>query len=364
MVLVATGQVPSRAEDDWVGQRVVPKEREFVLHLDDELVEPSRKAIAIYRVERADGPTLWLQAEGRRLSGSARAEDVIPVERAIAYFTERLRAHPTDAWAYAMRGFVREDRNELGAALRDDDEAIRLESTLSALYFRRARVRLAMQEPDRAIDDFNAAIRLDPRCALAYSGRGTAWGLKRDFDKAIADHSEAIFLDPLCIPAYVARGRDWQEQKEYQKAIVDYNTVIRLDPENAAVYSRRGLAWGALRAYSKAIADLELAVKLGCTEPHTDERLAWIRATCPVEKLRDGPKAVAAAVRACERMAWKDPACLSTLAAAHAETGDFVSAVKWQAEATRLATKAKDQAEGEARLALYRMKMPYRDNSP
>jgi tetratricopeptide (TPR) repeat protein len=364
LLLGAPVCILAREEDDWVGKRVVPKNRDFVLLIDDEPVEPSRKAIAIYRVERADGPILWLQAEGQRLSGSAKAEDVIPVEPAVAFFTDHIRAHPKDAFAYSMRAFVREDKCEFDAALHDYDQAIGLEPRNAILYFGRAEVRLALKEDDRAIADFSEAIRLDPKFALAYRGRGTARGQKKDYDKAIEDHSEAIWLDPLCISAYLLRGVEWQSKKENEKAIVDYNVAIRLDPENVVAYSRRALAWTALKKYAKAVADFDRAVQLDSKEPLTYERIAWIRATCPDERFRDGKKAVEAATRACALTAWKHPSCLSTLAAAHAEAGDFISAVKWQTQANGLEPNAENRAGGEAKLTLYREKKPYRDHEP
>ena len=185
--------------------------------------------------------------------------------------------------------------------------------------------------------------------------------MKKDHDQAIADYSEAIWLDPLCISAYLMRGGEWQEKIENQKAIVNYNMVIRLDPENVHAYSRRARAWTALKAYAKALADFDVAIRLDPKEPTAYERLAWIRATCPVERFRDGKKAVEAATRACALTASKDRSCLSTLAAAHAEAGEFVSAVKWQTEANGLEPSAANRAKGQARLALYREKKPYRD---
>ena len=76
VILSAPASLLGQNEAGWVGKRVVPRTREFVLLDDDQPVEPSRKAIAIYRVERADGPMLWLRAEGQRLSGSTRSDDV------------------------------------------------------------------------------------------------------------------------------------------------------------------------------------------------------------------------------------------------------------------------------------------------
>ena len=59
-------------------------------------------------------------------------------------------------------------------------------------------------------------------------------------------------------------------------------------------------------------------------------------ATCPDEKLRDGPKAVTSATRACELTQWKEARPLAALAAAYAECADFSGAVRWQQKAIEL----------------------------
>ena len=91
--------------------------------------------------------------------------------------------------------------------------------------------------------------------------------------------------------------------------------------------------------------------------------LAWLLATCPEDRFRDGKKAVAAATRACELTRWKNAEVLDTLAAADAEAGDFDAAVKWQLKA--LGLMGKDDEPGrkamDARLVLYRAKKPYRE---
>jgi hypothetical protein len=88
---------------------------------------------------------------------------------------------------------------------------------------------------------------------------------------------------------------------------------------------------------------------------------AWIWATCPEARFRDGKKAVESATRACELADWKEPDVLSTLAAASAESGDFDSAVKWQEKAQGLYWDADDKEQGLARLILYQAKKPYRE---
>src|SRR5262249_47557919 len=49
---------------------------------------------------------------------------------------------------------------------------------------------------DRAIRDYDEAIRLDPKFVRAYEERGAAYSWKGDYDRAIRDYDEAIRLDP------------------------------------------------------------------------------------------------------------------------------------------------------------------------
>jgi serine/threonine-protein kinase len=165
---------------------------------------------------------------------------------------------------------------------------------------------------------------------LAYSNRGLALVNQGDYDKGIADLNEAIRLDAKFVQAYQDRARGWNKKGDYEKAIADFNATIQLDPKNAAAYNS----------------------------------LAWILATCPDGKVRDGKQAVVDATKGCELTNWNDPAYLDTLAAAYAEAGDFAAAVKWQEQAIKL---VKDETSKKAfadRLALYQQRKPYREKPP
>ncbi len=70
------------------------------------------------------------------------------------------------------------------------------------------------------------------------------------------------------------------------------------------------------------------------------------------------------AIEACELTRWKEAYCLETLAAAHAEAGDFASAVKWQVKAIELEADPKEKEEYRPRLKLFQEKKPYRETKP
>lgn len=88
--------------------------------------------------------------------------------------------------------------------------------------------------------------------------------------------------------------------------------------------------------------------------------IAWHLATCPYDGCRNGREAVELATKACEASDWQDDGDLDTLAAAHAECGDYESACKWQEEAIARLPDRESQEDIESRLALYRSKRPYR----
>jgi len=239
--------------------------------------------------------------------------------------------NPKDAWAYINRGDARMAKGDYAKAIADYDEAIRLNPKDRWAYITRGNARMEIGDHAKAIADFGEAIRLNPKDDSAYINRGIVWMSKGDYAKAIADYDEAIRLNPKLPWTYNNRGNAWAGKKEYVKAIADYDQAIRLNQYFLA-YSNR----------------------------------AWLEATCPDDRFRNGKKAVDDATKACDLVTkqcdgdgWKDASCLNILAAAYAESRDFESAVKWQTKAIELVA-AKDGAGLQPRLELYKAHKPYR----
>ena len=91
-------------------------------------------------------------------------------------------------------------------------------------------------EFDKAIKEYDEAIRLDPDLGAAYVNRGAAWSGKKEYDKAIKDFGEAIRLNPKDAVAFSNRGDAWNNKKEYEKAIKDFGEAIRLNPKFTSAY--------------------------------------------------------------------------------------------------------------------------------
>jgi len=127
-----------------------------------------------------------------------------------------------------------------------------------------------------AIKDFDEAIRLEPQNAVAYFNRGTAYlhqGIEdlasKKFEHAIeafievvADYDEAIRLDPEYADAYGSRGAAYVYLEKYELAIQDYTEAIRIEPLAAELYAARAALYDDLVAPQRSIQDRETACEL------------------------------------------------------------------------------------------------------
>jgi len=214
---------------------------------------------------------------------------------------------------------------------------------------------------DTALARFTEAIRLDPKYVPAYVNRGDIYKNKGDYDKAIADYDESIQLDPGHVPAYINRGLAYATMHRDDKAMADYNQAIQLDPNSRLAYINRGLLHEARSDYQDAFDDFQKAIQLDSGDAYACNNLAWLLATCPNAAFRDGRKAVEFANKACALTQWKNPSWVDTLAAACAEAGDFVQAIKWETRYLETPNLPKSNAaDATARLKLYQARQPYR----
>jgi tetratricopeptide (TPR) repeat protein len=134
------------------------------------------------------------------------------------------------ASAFATRATARLAKGQIDLALRDLDEAIRLNPSFVLALEARGRIYMKYRRYDRAIRDYDEAIRLNPSFADAFYNRGLAYTRLGQRDRAIRDYDEAIRLRPSYADAYYSRGITYRNKGEHERAIQEFDHVLRLEP--------------------------------------------------------------------------------------------------------------------------------------
>jgi tetratricopeptide (TPR) repeat protein len=162
---------------------------------------------------------------------------------------------------------------------------------------------------------------------------------------------------------HILRGDAYRGKGDSTKAAADYARPVNFAPRNSAAYRMRGRTYDRMGNYKAAASDYAKGIALSPDDDTLLNSIAWLRATCPEASVRDGREAVRAGTRACEMTSWRDSTRIDTLAAAHAEIGDFAQAVKLQQQALQLrSTIAPDRRQGmQERLVSYQRRKPYRE---
>lgn len=295
-----------------------------------------------------------------------RADDEGNFDRAIELSNEFLdmempwkQASP----ALMNRGNAFKAKGDLDRAFTNYEQAVAFDPANAGAHVDRALVLEKKGQRDQAQRDYAEAIRLDPKMWEAYFNRAAAFREGGQFDKAIADLTKVTELKPNFAGAYINRAAIYLRKSDIDKAMDNCNKAIEVDPNSALAYTNRASAHVRKKQYLAAERDLGKAMQLGSAGGDSAlNSVAWFRATCPDSRLRDGPKAVADATKACELTQWKQWGPIDTLAAAYAESGNFEQAVKHQTHALELAHGPNKLVErARERLALYQQHKPYRE---
>src|SRR5262249_26070729 len=127
-------------------------------------------------------------------------------------------------------------------------------------------------------------------------------------------------LQNNCGAALLALGRA-DEAAEFFRA------AVNLEPKLAQAHVALGQIDKAGGRPAEAIGHFRQAIELKHDHPVNLASLAWLLATAPDPKLRDGPLAVRLAEEACRRTSRRNADCLDALSAAYAEVGRVADAV-------------------------------------
>ncbi len=216
-------------------------------------------------------------------------------------------------------------------ALEALDRAVELDTYCADVVRARGLLLMETGELDRAATDLDRAVLLAPDCARCELERGTVHLVRGRLEGALTAFERALALEPDLAAAHASRAAVLLRLRRPEEALEAISNAVAARPDNDADLHNRAVVQTALGRHREAIRDYERALAINPKSGGSHNNLAWLLATTSDQALRDGPRALRHAHAALEH--GRIGAWLDTLAAAHAECGDFEAAVKTEAEA-------------------------------
>ena len=132
--------------------------------------------------------------------------------------------------AHYLLGNALADKGQTGQAIREYQEAIRLQPRYAEYHYNLGSVLAKAGQTGEAIRQLQEALRLQPDNALAHINLGNALDESGQTDDAIRHYQEALRLQPDNAVAHVNLGISFARKGQLDDAIRQYQEALRVDP--------------------------------------------------------------------------------------------------------------------------------------
>ena len=237
------------------------------------------------------------------------------LEAALEDVEEVLDIVPYHVEGIELRGIIYSQQRELPKAIQDFK--LLAENDRSNQFYQRQLAMLynADDQPSRAIRIYKNLIQQNPVSGI----EGKRAGLQ-------------ILILRQRLAALQGAGNARLSTGDHKKAIENYNEALEISDQIFDIEEAEGME------------------DLISPDESVLNNLAWVLATSPDDKLRDGERAIKLATQAAEQSEFEEAYILSTLASAYAETGDFDKAIEWIEKAIEVnKQKGEDGSVGKER---------------
>jgi tetratricopeptide (TPR) repeat protein len=307
-----------------------------------------------------------------------RLEEMNKVDRAVALLTKVIDAEPSEEM-YRLRAQAYRNLGDNDKATADLDQALKLKPSDPLALLLRAEVALTREDLAAAKSDLKSAMDIAPQL----QNNTKALALKAQIAIAEKRYSDAIATINI-----IAEGNPeepfWKIRlatlytmdKRPRKAVEVLTNALSFNATDGELLRARGDALLSVGDHVGAINDYEAALKsLGNIEKIEADQLlkeeasglynnlAWVLSTSPTDSVRSAERSLSYGKKAAELTGYKEAHILSTLAAAHAENGNFEEARKWSEKAVEMA-KEEDQ-QGHSQIEQLKKELDsYKKNEP
>jgi len=213
---------------------------------------------------------------------------------------------------------------------------------------------------------FKHALAVTTNNDVAENNLGIVYLRQGNLDEAISLLQAAVDRRPDNSPAHENLAKALLQKGKITDALIHYRKLLELQPDNIEVHNIVGTVLIQQGRIREGVEEWQKVLEIQPDNGNAMSNLAWVLATSPDDSLRDGAKAVQLAEQAMRISGRRIPLLFRTLAAAHAERGQFSEAIQTAQQGIELAnTQGNSELATElsGNIALYQERQPLRDPS-
>ncbi len=312
--------------------------------------------------------SMWVRESARQhLYNTAKWSSEPYLNVAYSEGIKAVAADPTDETPHRFLSVVTAQLERFPEAVEHAERAAQLAPLSSDTHMQLGDVLMKQGQLERAVSETRRAIELGPENVFAYSVLFNSLLQLERTEQAVQVARDALKVAPFDHELHYRFGLAAGRMGDFATAAHQLAYAWLLRPERSELPELPDQFHFVLRLLAKEPNALEQLKELGglaSDSPQMLDDLAWVLATFPDPSVRDGREAVRLAERACAITNRADATLLATLAAAHAETGEFSEAIFTSQEALSLARSSGDMktaALAENLLTSFQSNQPYRE---
>jgi len=234
----------------------------------------------------------------------------------------------------------------------------------------KARVNLGLAletlgKPQEALIEYQAALLLDPGLAQVHNNLGNVLTQLGRHEEALVQFRESLRLEPRPL-AFLNLGALLARLGKTEEALSCYTEAARSDPRDPAPHLQMGRLSLQQGHSTAALVHFRDALRLDPNDVQSLICLARVLAAEENPAIRNGPEALASALRANLLTEGRDPLVLDALAMAYAENSRFADAqdaLRAALDRAQLTGETNAVPAMRQRLELYRSGQPFRGAS-
>jgi tetratricopeptide (TPR) repeat protein len=217
---------------------------------------------------------------------------------------------------------------------------------------------------NEALAEYRVAERLSPNILYTHYTIGGLLAHMGKPDAALIEYNQATQIDPNAFAVHDSAGRVLVELGRYAEALGEFKKAAQLDPSNPWPHFYMAKALAAQGQDVAAVAEFREALRITPDNPEILTFASELLSTSVDSEARDGPVALAFALRANDLTKHTQASVFDVLGMAYAEAGRFDDAQQAVQKAIDLAVAAKmdTRQSMQQRLDLYEIHKPWRES--